>query len=160
MGSMTIEIDESTFRRLQKLAVPLVDNNDTVVQRLIRHWEANPPKSSEAAAPEKQRVWLSSRGEALPVAPLRASYLGKMHEGKVTPAGIDYNGKTYISLSRAAIAVKNAAGTKGRSASTNGWDFWEILNPRTKQWVPTSALRKANKVDVDALFKELDQAVG
>jgi hypothetical protein len=72
----------------------------------------------------------------------------------VTPVGIECNGKIYSSLSRAASAVKIASGTKGKSAATNGWDFWEILNPLTKQWVPVSTLRNPNKVNVEALLKD------
>lgn len=158
METVQIEVHQAVFQKLQKLAVPLVDNTSSVIERLIEHWEKIPAPVSGATkpAPKKQEFWISSRGEALPVgAELRARYLGKTYLAKVSSNGIEYDGKTYNNPSAAAIAVKNSAGTKGGSAATNGWDFWEICSSQTKQWGSISALRKAKKVDVDALLQEL-----
>jgi len=160
METIQIAVRQAVFQKLQKLAVPLVDDTNSVIERLIEHWEKNPAPVSSAAklVPKEQQFWISSRGEALPVsAELRARYLGKTYFAKVTRDGIEYNGKTYNNPSAAAIAVKNTAGTKGGSAATNGWDFWEIYSPQTKQWVPILALRKAKKVDVEALLQELQR---
>lgn len=162
MQTVQIDVRQSVFQKLQKLAIPLVDDTSSVIERLIEHWENNPPHvtTSVVAKPaqKERQFWISSRGEALPVdAELRARYFGKTYSAKVTLNGIEYNGKTYNNPSAAAIAVKNTAGTKGDSAATNGWDFWEIYNPQTKQWGPISALRKAKKVDVQALLQELDR---
>jgi hypothetical protein len=162
METVQIGVRPAVFQKLQKLAVPLVDDTSSVIERLIEHWEKNPPSVTPSAvakpAQKEQQFWTSSRGEALPVdGELRARYFGKTYSAKVTPNGIEYNGKTYNNPSAAAIAVKNTAGTKGDSAATNGWDFWEIYSPQTKQWRAISALRKVKKVDVQALLQELDR---
>ena len=81
----------------------------------------------------------------------------KTYSAKVTPEGIEYDGRTYNNPSAAAIAVKNSAGTKGESAATNGWDFWEIFSTQTRQWGPISSLRKAKKVDIHTLLEELER---
>jgi len=162
METIQIGVRQTVFHKLQKLATPLVDDTSSVIERLIEHWEKNPPGVTASAAAKpvqtERQFWISSRGEALPVdAALRARYFGKTYPAKVTLNGIEYNGKTYNNPSAAAIAVKNTAGTKGDSAATNGWDFWEIYYPQTKQWGPISALRRAKKIDVQALLQELER---
>ena len=34
-----IEISDATFRMLQELAVPLVDNMDSLITRLVKSWK-------------------------------------------------------------------------------------------------------------------------
>ena len=141
------------------MAVPLIDDASAVIERLIEHWESNPPErdssptgntppvlpaghASLGTVEQQVQIWRSSRGEAFPVgAPLRASYLGKNFEAKITPEGIEFGGEFYGNPSRAGIAAKYSIGTTGRAASTNGWDFWEILLPGTQRWVSVDVLR-------------------
>lgn len=50
----TLEISESIFARLQKLAVPLIDTPATVLERLLDHYEhrsERPPQLSTTAPP-------------------------------------------------------------------------------------------------------------
>ena len=159
MDTVKIEVSAAVFQKLQKLATPLVDDTNSVIERLIAHWEGKPSRAAAESAsvlPKLPQLWVSTRGEALPVGgQLRGRYLGKTYFAKVVSMGIEYNEKIYSTPSSAAIAVKNAAGTKGDSAATNGWDFWEILSPQTKQWRPIAALRKAKKPDVEAMLQEL-----
>lgn len=51
---LTVEISDSAVSRLQAIAVPLVDTWDTVITRLIDHWEATKsglPKSTRPGDP-------------------------------------------------------------------------------------------------------------
>jgi hypothetical protein len=144
MDSVPVPIQRQVFEKLQKLAVPLVDDASSVIERLIKHWEKTAPQSFPPTSPERQQsaVWYSSRGEVFPVgAQLRGTYLGKTYHAKITAQGIEFNGVVYDNPSSAGIAVKRAAGTKGRAASTNGWDFWEMLNPDSQRWVSIDILR-------------------
>lgn len=149
MDTLQISVQLDVFEKLQKLAVPLVDDVNTVIVRLIKHWESSPPKATSttagSSAPPPQ-VWRSARGERFPVGlELRCSYLGNTYTAKVTADGIEFDGKLYDNPSSAGIAVKHAAGTLGRAASTNGWDFWEMLDPQTKRWVSIDALRSGSE---------------
>jgi hypothetical protein len=158
METLQVPVRKDIFERLQKLAVPLVDDVNAVLDRLLMHWESSRP-SAPIVTPKAQasvtssaatllsrnahEVWICSRGEALPIgAELRADYLGKTYRAKVTSLGIEFNGKHYDNPSSAGIAVKNGAGTRGSAASTNGWEFWEILEPDGKRWISIDAVRK------------------
>lgn len=159
METVSVPVRRVIFERLQKMAVPLIDDASAVIERLIEHWESNPPQrgspptgnappvlpagnASPGTGEQQRQIWRSSRGEAFPVgAPLRASYLGQNFEAKVTPDGIEFAGNVYDSPSSAGVAAKNSIGTTGRAASTNGWDFWEILLPETRRWVSVDTLR-------------------
>ncbi len=155
MDTVQVPLRRQVFESLQKLAIPLVDDPSTVVERLIKHWYENPEPpvkrpvnvsppitpSSSAQTVENQ-WWQSSRGESFPVgAKLRAEYLGKTYEATVSRLGIQFNGRVYDNPSSAGIAVKQAAGTDGNSASTNGWQFWEILEPKSGRWLSINTLR-------------------
>ena len=145
MDTVQILIRRDVFERLQQLATPLVDDVNSVIARLIKNWEASPQKpAAPIPSTSGTQIWRSSRGEAFPVGiELRSSYLGKSYSAKVTAAGIELNGKVYDNPSKAGIAVKHIAGTRGRAASTNGWDFWEMLDPATKRWVSIDGLRSS-----------------
>jgi len=148
MDTVPVHIRRQVFEKLQKLAVPLVDDASSVIERLIKHWEKAAPQSFPLASPERQQsaFWYSSRGEAFPVgAELRGTYLGKTYHAKITAQGIEFNGMGYDNPSSAGIAAKRAAGTKGQAVSTNGWDFWEMLNPDSQRWVSIDILRSKVK---------------
>lgn len=154
-----VPISSKVFARLQRLAVPLVDDTNSVIARLINHWEANPPNSS--ATPKSSLkatvdVWRSPRGDVLPVgAALQAEYLGKTFHATVEKKGIRFAGKLFGNLSAAGVAAKGQLGRKGRTASTNGRDFWKIQDPVSEQWLPITSLRPSQRIDADALLAEL-----
>jgi hypothetical protein len=163
METVQVPIRRSVFEELQKLAVPLVDDTSSVIEKLIEHWNrkekstkvsdgdrrtpaiARPAASSIPPTPEAiasmPRVWQSARGETLPIgAKLRAVYRGKTFSATVTSQGIDFNGHLYDSPSAAGIAAKEAAGTEGAAAATNGWTFWETLDSNGR-WIPINSFR-------------------
>lgn len=154
-----VPISSKVFARLQRLAVPLVDDTNSVIEKLIDHWEASPPSAN--AAPQSNEkstteVWRSPRGDVLPVgAPLQAEYLGKTFRATVEKKGIRFAGKVYGNLSAAGVAAKGQLGREGRAASTNGRDFWKIQDPVSEQWLPITALRPSHRIDADALLAEL-----
>ncbi|WP_374587120.1 restriction system modified-DNA reader domain-containing protein [Ideonella dechloratans] len=145
MELVQVPVRREVFERLKALAEPLVDDASSVIERLIAHWETIPhgPRVRHIELPEPgPALWRSARGERFPVgAPLRAKYLGHKFEATVTASGIEFAGKTYDNPSSAGIAVKESVGTKGKAASTNGWDFWEMLDPASKRWVSINKLR-------------------
>lgn len=140
-----VPISSKVFARLQRLAVPLVDDTNSVIEKLIDHWEASPPRANAAPlAIEKStaEVWRSPRGDVLPVgAPLQAEYLGIVFRAMVEKNGIRFAGKLYKNPSAAGVAAKGQLGREGRAASTNGRDFWKIQDPVSEQWLPITALR-------------------
>lgn len=157
---ISVPISSSVFARLQRLAVPLVDDSSSVIEKLIDHWEANPPNSKApnvATAPAaKSDVWRSPRGDTLPVgATLQAEYLGKTFRATVEKRGIRFDGKVYDSPSAAGVAAKGKLGRTGRAASTDGRTFWKIQDPASGRWVAISTLRPAQHIDADALLAEL-----
>ena len=147
MEVVQVPVRREVFERLKALAEPLVDDASSVIERLIAHWESVPhgPRVRHIVLPEPGPAeWRSARGERFPVgAQLRAKYLGHKFEAAVTAHGIEFAGKTYDNPSSAGIAAKESVGTKGKAASTNGWDFWEMLDPASKRWVSINHLRAA-----------------
>jgi hypothetical protein len=142
-----IPVRKDVFERLKRLAEPLVDNPSSVIERLAVHWEKThcaPDvgiRISSSIPPLTE--WRSARGERFAVGlVLRAFYLSHQFEAMVTAAGIEFNGKMYDNPSSAGIAAKLTVGKKGPAANTNGWDFWQMLDPATKRWVSIDALRR------------------
>lgn len=151
-----VHVRRDVFEKLKSLAEPLVDDTSTVIDRLIRHWEATPPKDSRNPASDEAALWQSSRGDVLPVgAPLQGRYKGKTFAAVVARNGVRFEGKTYSTLSAAAVAAKGLSGVKGDAASTNGRDFW-ALRDSTGNWFPVSSLRSREPaVDTKKLLAEL-----
>lgn len=145
MEIIQVPIKREVFERLKALAEPLVDDASSVVERLISHWESAPPgpRTRTIVLPEPgPAVWRSARGEKFLVGTrLRATYLKHKFDATVTSGGIQFGGHTYDNPSSAGIAAKESVGTKGKSASTNGWDFWEMEDQKTKRWISIDVLR-------------------
>ena len=155
---VSIPVSKEIFTRLQRLAVPLVDDPSAVIEKLLNHWEVRNSEKTSTAAATKAEIWRSDRGDALPVGtPLQASYVGKTFRAIVEKNGIRFNGKIFGSLSAAAIIAKGQCGRKGRTASTNGREFWKFQHPESDQWVPVASLRQSHRVeiDTDALLAKL-----
>jgi hypothetical protein len=145
MEIVQVPLKREVFERLKLLAEPLVDDVSSVVERLIKHWESAPPgpRTRTIVLPEPgPAIWRSARGERFLVGTkLRARYLGHTFDATVTVSGIDFNGRHFDNPSSAGIAAKESVGTHGKSASTNGWDFWEMQEPNSEQWVSIDVLR-------------------
>lgn len=148
METVQVQLHREVFERLKLIAEPLVDDTNSVVERLLKHWESAPPgpRTRTIVLPEPGPVvWRSARGEKFPIdTKLRARYLGHTFEAMVTSNGIKFKDHTYDNPSSAGIAAKESVGTQGNAASTNGWDFWEMQDPESKQWVSINVLRSKN----------------
>lgn len=148
MEAVQIPLRREVFERLKALAEPLVDDASSVIERLIKHWESAPPGPGTRliVLPDPgPAVWRSARGEKFLVGTqLRASYLKHSFEAIVTVSGIEFGGRAYDNPSSAGIAAKESVGTKGKAASTNGWDFWEMQDSKTKRWISINVLRASN----------------
>ena len=150
MEVVQVSIKTEVFESLKRLAEPLVDDTNSVIERLINHWESCPPppgmKIVSIKLSKPPTEWRSTRGERFPIgAKLRAPYLHHTFEAIVTARGIEFNGKVYANPSSAGIAAKASVGTTGSAANTNGWDFWEMLEPATGRWVSINTLRAKNR---------------
>jgi|GEM_PF-1990209 hypothetical protein len=147
MEVVQLPVKREVFERLKALAEPLVDDASSVIERLIGHWESSPPRprNRTVVLPEAEpSVWRSARGGEFPVGTkLRATYLSHFFGATVAAGGIEFNGHTYDNPSSAGIAAKESVGTKRRAATTNGWDFWEMQDPKTGRWVSIDTLRSS-----------------
>jgi len=160
---VSFSISSEVFARLQRLAVPLVDDTNSVIEKLIAHWEANPPVPNAIRGPARTppapnleatvAMWRSKQGDVVPVGtPLRARYCGKTFNATVEKHGIRFEGKLFESLSAAGFAAKKTLKRSDDAAQTNGRTFWELQDLTSERWVPVKALRPDPPVDVDALF--------
>ena len=91
------------------------------------------------AAPEKKREHvgvsvadLITAGFLKPPTTLFNFYFGKRYEATLLPDGqLEFREKTYSSPSLAGEAARKAA--TGKRHSTNGWEFWQLLDESRKE---------------------------
>src|SRR5438552_4622106 len=145
-----VSLPFKTHQALQKLAALTGSDMGGVIAKLVDYWQEATPQSpaetSPLGMPSLVQLWRSPRGEMFPIGlELRAVYMGKKYSAKVTSKGIEFNDQTYDSPSAAAIAVKEAAGKRGAGANTNGWEFWEMWESKSKQWLSIQALKDDKK---------------
>ena len=137
-NTVNLSINRTVFNRLQAFAEPLVDDNDSLLTKLMDAYEL--AKKKPATSPAE--FFVSARGEQLAVGTkLRANYKNKILEGEVTASGIFYASETFESPSAAATYAKTLEGLDEESANTNGWKFWEYLDEDVGKWLPLDALR-------------------
>ena len=103
-------------------------------------------QSRKDAASEKKRVHLGvgvvdliTAGLLKPSMKLHRDSLGKRYEATLLPDGqLEFQGKRYSSPSLAGEAARRVA--TGKRHSTNGWDFWQVLDESGKA-IALSAVR-------------------
>jgi hypothetical protein len=141
----TVQITNEIYDRLKALAEPLVDDVSSVIGRLLDHWDTLPPKSRSLniiISKKRPLIWQSARGEKFVVGTkLRATYRKNTFESVVTESGIEFDGEFYDNPSSAGIAAKKSVGISDAAASTNGWKFWEMLDPDSGRWISIDVLR-------------------
>ena len=145
METVIVNLNKDIFEKLQEIAEPLVDDINSVINRLINHLDSSPVTSEikvESSSLITPEFWRSSRGEQFIVGTkLSANYKGKAYNANIQINGINFEGKIYDSPSSAGVAVKKYAGTSGSALSTDGWSFWSMLEPNSNQWVSINKVR-------------------
>jgi len=133
-----LEVDLTTYRRLQNLASPLEDTPTTVLKRLLDFYEqAHKPLKSE----EPSLCFVTDLGERLPIGlVLHARYKNEVIAALVHENWIEADGRKYYNPTAAAVAVKMKRGADKRSAQSNGWLFWRYKNA-SDRWVVLDKLR-------------------
>lgn len=132
----TIEVSEDVFRELQRRAEPFVDEPDDVIRRLLA---LAPGEAAREPANATGSDLVSSVGRVPHGASLRATYRGREYYAEVSNGRIIWDGKSYDSLSSAAVGVIQSTGA--RRPTENGWRFWEVQDPETKGWKEASHYR-------------------
>jgi hypothetical protein len=149
MKTVQVILNLETFEKLKQIAEPLVDDTNSVIDRLIEHWKSDPPhpRKRTILLPEPSPpMWRSSRGEKFLIGTqLKASYRGHNFSAKITSSGIEFNQKNYTNPSSAGIAAKKSIGVDDSAANTNGWSFWEMQEPGSNQWVSINTVRYEKK---------------
>ena len=138
-GKISIQINSRLFHRLQSVAEPLIDDTDSVIEKLLSHWETSPPSLQGNG----KNFWISPRGERFPIGTkFRAEYDGEKFEAVIMKSGIFFSGETFSSPSAAAIHAKKMQGLLGTSANTNGWKFWEYWDEESQAWLSINRFRR------------------
>ena len=128
----TIEVSPEIYRRLQAIARPFEEREpNDVIARVLNDLDAvaAPPKNGEVSA----RGDLVSHVGSIPHGSrLRARYKGREFLATVENGRVVLNGRTYESLSKAAVAVIRSTGSN--RPTENGWRFWEVQDPSGRTW--------------------------
>lgn len=132
----TIEIDFDVFKALTMQR----DSEETTYNDVLRKLLRLPPKAKYPAPGEKEAnsvaadnaAWVS-KGVAFPSGTLfRKTYKGSLYSAVVEGGKLVLNGKSYESLSSAAMSITKS--------NVDGWSFWECKRPG-EAWVIAKALR-------------------
>lgn len=145
----TVQLSEETYRRLQALARPFEDKDpEEVIQRLLVVAERSGDQQFGDGASQSGADSISETGQALGTqsgsvphrAELRARYKGREFEARVDNGRVIWNGRSFSSLSAAAVAVIQSTGS--RRGTENGWRFWEVRVDGGK-WLPGTELQQS-----------------
>jgi hypothetical protein len=150
METVQVSLSKDVFVKLQEIAEPLIDDINSVIERLINnHLESLSLSSKiriESSSSNNSEFWRSNRGEQFKVGTkLSANYKGKSYNATIQIDGINFEGNLYDSPSAAGVAVKKSAGITGSALSTDGWSFWNMLEPDSNQWVSINTVRYEKK---------------
>ncbi|MFI5059713.1 MAG: hypothetical protein WA517_11085 [Candidatus Acidiferrum sp.] len=173
----TIEIPDSLFARLQKLAVPLMDTPVTVIERLLGHYEAQKGQAGtgagESGAQENRRAQPLSESEPGKVPNLRhtrileAKFAGRKADG--------WNGLVHIAHIEAVKRLgsveavrristsKLMLGTANSDRARAGFRYVAEINTciqnvgANQAWSNTFRLAKALKVPVEVELEWRDK---
>ena len=148
--NVEVSLPSKTYFALKKVGALTGAEIGDVIAKFVDYWQDSNGEEAEQESPlgmsSLVQLWRSPRGEMFPVGlKLRAQYVGKTYNAKVTNQGIEFDGKKYDSPSAAAIAVKETAGKVGAGANTNGWQFWEMWDAKVMTWVSIQGLKDGNK---------------
>jgi len=126
----SIPVSEKTFRRIEDRAKPFEDTKpEDVIRRLLDQTES---KRSEKNTGPKPADLVSKGGRIPHGSELRMTYKGKEYRAEVDDGRIYWNGQSYSSPSKAAVAVIRSTGSDRTTA--DGWRHWEVKTPGSDEW--------------------------
>lgn len=150
----SIRISQQTLRRIEDRAKPFEDTEpEDVIRRLLDKTEADQP---EMRTNGRSPADLVSRGGRIPHgSELRMKYKGREYRAVVDDGRIVWNGETYSSPSKAAVAVIQSTGTERNTA--DGWRHWEVKTPKSGMWRLADDIRSDEdpQLDLDEYSEEL-----
>jgi negative regulator of replication initiation len=129
----TIDIDFDVYKALTMQRDSEETSYNDVLRKLLKLPPKHPAPHEEANSVTTDIAAWVSKGVAFPSGTLfRRTYKGSLYSAKVEQGKLLLNGKTYDSLSSAAMSI-----TKG---NVDGWSFWECKRPGDS-WIVAKALR-------------------
>jgi len=136
----SISVSEDTYRRIEDRAKPFEDSSpEDVLRRLLDKTEAEKSGTGGGSSPAD----LVSKGGRIPHgSELRMRYKGREYRAVVDDGKIIWEGKSYSSPSKAAVAVIQSTGSDRTTA--DGWRYWEVKTPESGEW------RLADEVRADS----------
>ena len=128
----TINIDFHVFKELTRRRQSEEMTENEVIRDLLGL--PNAQKEPKYDITQNDIPWVS-KGVSFPHgSEFRATYKGQTHTATVQNGALVLNGERFLSPSAAAMEI---TGT-----TTNGWRFWECLQPGDIQWRPIADFRK------------------
>ncbi|PHR51580.1 hypothetical protein [Cycloclasticus sp.] len=119
----SIQVDFDVFKELTARRTSESMTENDVIRELLG---INKKKQDPIAALFTEQPWVC-KGTSFPHgSEFRATYKGKLYEGKVVNGALEVNGKRHSSPSSAAVAITGS--------SVNGWRFWECSLPNSNDW--------------------------
>ncbi len=141
---MRIEVSDDTFAKLQKLAVPFEDKTpEDVIKRLMaagdQRAKGSRGRRNEVGNGSLVGSALFAHGGSIPHGTeLRAVYKGKEYLAVVKDGSLVWDGRSFSSPSKAAVAVIQRTGSD--RTGEDGWRFWKYEAP-DGNWKPLDDLR-------------------
>ncbi len=174
----SIEIPDSLFTRLQKLAVPLVDTPVTVIERLLSSYEAQPgqadatseqPESLEGRRPQPQREFAPGTVPSLRhTRIITAEFAGRKADGWNSLVHVAHiEAVRRLGSVEAVRRISTAKMILGRASSDRakaGYRYVAEINACIQNvdaehaWSNTFRLAKALKVCVEVEFEWLQRS--
>ena len=133
----TIEIDFDIHKAIEMERRGFDEAPNAALRRLLKLPAAH--EQERAAADSDGGGWVGD-GVRLPNGTLlRMSYSRRTHEGVIDRNAWLVEGRIFKSPSDAASGV--ARTRQGKRTRLNGWAYWEVVLPGTKEWLRLAELR-------------------
>jgi hypothetical protein len=141
-----VQISDELFKRAQRHAVPLIDTVEDVFNRALDALESgngHTPSKSIAPLPPGPSAGSSDLVSYVGRVPhgteLRMNYKGTEYLAEVKDGKVIWNGRSYKSVSDAAVAVIRSTGSD--RPTEDGWRVWQAKDSHGR-WTPLVDLRE------------------
>lgn len=141
----TIKIDFEIHQRIEAERRSFDEPEYIALRRLLGLGRPRPGKRSGSASAEGGRPFVED-GISIPSGHLARMYYQRKtqkFEGQFVNGKLVVDGEAFASLSSAACSL---ARTKdGKKPSLNGWNYWEVQDRETGEWIRLCDLRGGEK---------------